>query len=380
MSYSKNLLSFCCACRDRIDDCRGVSEKLFSTLLGEPFDGLAPSAPWPIVAGGQRLSTRGIEPAAQFSYWREVVCDTFVGLDVHREEEGAFFGEIARYAVEDEESVSFIDVASSPPQVVTRSPRQIRRAQDNGWVVATLQLQGTGVGEQSDNVAMLRPGDISIFDTTRPYRLRFGPSFRQLVLKMPRNRMLPLLPCASLWLAGYLSRDTPLGHLIGRHLISLARVIDTVDPAVMPALVDQLLDLVALGFTGAMRDFAGSGSTVQQAMVARAKRYVDHHLADPALDAVRIAGALRISPGYLHRLFRESGTTVGDFVKQRRLAKCRKDLANPALAGVSITEVATRWGFNDMPHFSRSFRAAFGIAPREYRMASFAAGGRVKPD
>jgi AraC-like DNA-binding protein len=345
--------------------------------LAQLFDGLAAITAWPIVPGGQRLSTRGIDSATQFTYWREAVCDTFVGLDVHRDEEGPFVGEIARHTVGDQDGVSFIDVASSPAQIVTRSPRQIRRVRDNGWVTATLQLEGMGVGEQSGNVAVLRPGDISIFDTTLPYRLRFGPRFRQLALKMPRDRMLPLLPRPPLWLAGYLSRDTPLGCVIGRHLVTMASVIDTVDPALLPALIDQLFDLVALGFTGAARDFAGSGSTVRQTMVARAKRYAEHHLADPELDAVRIALALRISPGYLHQLFRETGMTVGDFIKRQRLAKCRKDLGNPALVGVSVTEIATGWGFTDMPHFSRSFRALYGVAPRDYRMASTA--NRLRP-
>ncbi len=345
-----------------------------NSQLDDILDGFSRLAAWPIVGGGQRLSTRGIDSAAQFAYWREVVCDTFVGLDVHREGDGAFFGEIARHTVGEEEgvSVSFVDVASSPAQIVTRSPRQIRRARDDGWVAATLKLEGMGMGEQANNIAVLRPGDISIFDMTRPYRLRFGPRFRQLVLKMPRDRMLPILPHPSLWLAGCLSRDTPLGGVIGRHLIAVASIVDTVDPALLPALVDQLLHLMALGFTGATRDFAGSGGTVRQATVARAKRFLEYHLADPDLDAVRIAAALRISPGYLHQLFRETGTTVGDFIKRRRLARSREDLANPALARVSVSEIATRWGFNDMPHFSRSFRALFGVPPRDYRMARVA--------
>lgn len=313
-----------------------------------------------------------VHSPTQFAYWREAICDTFVGLDAHREGEGAFLGEIARHAVGSDQSVSFIDVVSQA-QTVTRSPRQIRRAQDNGWVIAILQLDGTSVGEQAEQVAVLRPGDITLFDTTRPYRLRFNARFRQLVVKMPRETMLPLLPHPSLWLAGHLSGDAALGRIVGQHLMTVASAIGNVDPVLVPALVDHALDLVALGFTAAARDFAGSGSTVRQATVARAKRYVEHHLADPGLDAVRIAEALCISPGYLHQLFRETKTTIGDFIKRRRLAKCRQDLASPALACVSVSEIATRWGFNDMPHFSRSFRALFGVAPRDYRTANAAA-------
>ena len=40
------------------------------------------------------------------------------------------------------------------------------------------------------------------------------------------------------------------------------------------------------------------------------------------------------------------------------------------IAGERITEIALRWGFNDMPHFSRVFRATFGATPSDLRAAS----------
>jgi transcriptional regulator GlxA family with amidase domain len=32
-----------------------------------------------------------------------------------------------------------------------------------------------------------------------------------------------------------------------------------------------------------------------------------------------------------------------------------------------VTEVAFRWGFRSPAHFSRAYRAHFGVAPREHR-------------
>ena len=45
-------------------------------------------------------------------------------------------------------------------------------------------------------------------------------------------------------------------------------------------------------------------------------------------------------------------------------------MGDDSQAGERITEIALRWGFNDMPHFSRAFRAAFGRSPSEYRQAA----------
>lgn len=76
----------------------------------------------------------------------------------------------------------------------------------------------------------------------------------------------------------------------------------------------------------------------------------------------------------LHRL----GGPGGGMVFRASLAKVlpakpeperiRQDLANPALAQSSITEIAFGRGFNSSTHFSRSFREIYGIAPSVYRL------------
>ncbi|MFC5818547.1 helix-turn-helix domain-containing protein [Nonomuraea harbinensis] len=45
----------------------------------------------------------------------------------------------------------------------------------------------------------------------------------------------------------------------------------------------------------------------------------------------------------------------------------RRALADPRLEGVPINAIAARWGFPNDSHFSRTFRAAFGVTPAAYR-------------
>ena len=55
-----------------------------------------------------------------------------------------------------------------------------------------------------------------------------------------------------------------------------------------------------------------------------------------------------LSPGHLQQLFRSAtGLTVADAIRDRRLANCRKALADPSLGDQSITEIAFRWGFSE---------------------------------
>ena len=74
------------------------------------------------------------------------------------------------------------------------------------------------------------------------------------------------------------------------------------------------------------------------------------------------ASALGVSKRYIHMIFEAMGLQYGSYVLQEHLARSRDDLASPILASLSIERIAYRNGFNDAAHFSRRFRAAFGMS------------------
>jgi len=327
----------------------------------------------------QSLSTQNLAPRDQYPFWKEVVCGIFVGLDCSRNGRGAFDSTVHRRSVDlggapdgTADSVSFIDVTTEE-QRARRTPRQIRRATD-AWIMLAMQTRGPCILRQGGETAVLGPGDMVLYDSTRPYEFQFDRPFRQLVVKLPHARLAPLLPRASAWLGRPVGAGSPLGQILATHLATVSNAIGAVDPALRPGLIERTIDLIALTFSGNAREFAGAGTTVQAAQVARAKRAIEARLTDPALDAAAVAAALGVSESYLHRLFHTAGTTAGAHIRRRRLARCRADLADPLRTGERVTEIALRWGFNDMPHFSRVFRAAFGQTPREWRAAALAHG------
>ena len=91
------------------------------------------------------------------------------------------------------------------------------------------------------------------------------------------------------------------------------------------------------------------------------------HLSEPELTPQRIAKENHISLRYLHLLFVDAGITVSAWIRSQRLERCAADLANPALAEQSITQIAHRWGFNDLGHFGKLLHRKFGASPRDYR-------------
>ncbi|WP_341770861.1 helix-turn-helix domain-containing protein [Actinocrispum wychmicini] len=128
------------------------------------------------------------------------------------------------------------------------------------------------------------------------------------------------------------------------------------------------LDLVAawcaheLDATGEL-----SPETRHRALFVHIQDFIERNLADRTLAPDTIAAAHYISTRHLHHLFQQQGVTVVGSIRQRRLERCRRDLADPRLAGRPIHAIAARWAFADKAHFSRLFRARYGVPPSHYR-------------
>jgi AraC family transcriptional activator of tynA and feaB len=100
---------------------------------------------------------------------------------------------------------------------------------------------------------------------------------------------------------------------------------------------------------------------------------VENRLRDPRLSLDLIALELNCTKRYLHMVFATEDQTLNQYIWNRRLARCRRELEDPALKARSITQVAMSWGFSNLSHFSRAFREQFGLSPRESRASSIPA-------
>jgi transcriptional regulator GlxA family with amidase domain len=114
-------------------------------------------------------------------------------------------------------------------------------------------------------------------------------------------------------------------------------------------------------------------------LLARIHAFIEQHLGDPRLTPMVISGAHHISLRCLQRLFQQQGLTVAARIRQQRLERCRRDLADPALAECPIHAIAARWGYPSAAEFSRSLRNIYGTTPGEYRHGAAGAGVRPAP-
>jgi AraC-like DNA-binding protein len=113
------------------------------------------------------------------------------------------------------------------------------------------------------------------------------------------------------------------------------------------------------------------GETARGALqISRVSQIVESMLPDADLSLKGLAEASGLAPRTLQKLLAAAGQTFASYVRDRRLERCRADLASSLAAGQSIGEIALRWGFSDPAYFSRAFRNAYGASPRDFRRAA----------
>jgi AraC-like DNA-binding protein len=245
-----------------------------------------------------------------------------------------------------------------------RSPGRVRR---DGFDHITLHLLRAGdlVGGHLDGQHRLRPGEIMVIDTSRPHWTRIERA-HLISVQLPRDVVRERLPVLDHIHGAVLSDGA--GGLLSDFIGALMRRIDALPEAATDGTATLIAELLGLSFAGvAATPMAqlvsqnGAGSLRR----ARAEAFIATHLGDPRLDTEAIAAGIGTSRSILYQSFAEDGG-VGRYITQRRLDHLRRALRHPGDER-SVASLAQAYGFSSQSHCSRSFRAAFGRPPSQYR-------------
>jgi AraC-like DNA-binding protein len=303
----------------------------------------------------------------RLDYFRHVVADTIVPfdlrIDAHRDLRAQIFtGPVG--------SVHVTKLSAAAPLKAFRTPRLIR-VSDPELLKIDVLVRGGAVLAQGNREAALYPGDFTLLDLSRPCQVAESRDEHEVVVvKFPRSALaLPhdeLGRVTAVPISGRDGLGVPISSL-ARHL---AWHLEDHDPTEGARLATALMDLLTVTLAQRLdRVPTIAPATRRRALLASVQSFIEQRLPDPELSPSEIAGANHISLRYLHKLFETQPTTVAGWIRQRRLERCRRDLLDPALADWSVIAIAARWGLTDPAHFSRVFRAAYGLPPAEYRLS-----------
>lgn len=210
------------------------------------------------------LRTDDKSTAHRLDYWRHIVGDALVQLDMSTEPRpgaspGDYWGKMA-YA--DLGIAQFAEVTAAPLRLA-RTSKLIRRS-DPGLYKIEMQTRGASVLVQGGRETVLRAGDVAVVDTGRPYQMAAGyltssagvraragaASTAQLLTLMIPYAAMPLSVDTVRIVAGVaLTGRTPTSGLVAATLGQMARCTAAGEEATAARLATVVVDLLAVGLS-----------------------------------------------------------------------------------------------------------------------------------
>ncbi|GAA1132769.1 helix-turn-helix domain-containing protein [Streptomyces javensis] len=301
--------------------------------------------------------------ADRFDHWCELISTTHIPLELrsdHAAEYLAYQRVITLGAVQVWPTVY-------QPLHFYRTPKLIRRSDPEQFHIA-LPLRGVNHVECAGQTASFAPYELHFFDSSQPFHL-YSTNDNGLFSGVGINIPKALLPKQADQLLG---RPMPgregIGALFTQFLARLVADSGSLTPADGPRLGTVLADLACALFAQALdAEHALPSETRQRNLALRIKAFIRQNLPDPKLTPSTIAAAHHISVRYLHRIFRNEDRTVVAWIRHQRLEHAARDLTDPTQHATPIHAIAARWGFARHADFTRAFRGAYGVPPRDYR-------------
>ena len=302
-------------------------------------------------------TTVGLGKSDVVSYWHDVVCQTYVPVGCQVDKDAGFR---ATVQVKSLGQVGLTQITSDSARY-DRTPREIRQDDIDDYLVC-LVTSGSKQFAQAGRATPIRPGELCIFDTSKPYVVSCPEPYDAILLKIPRLELNSRLPTAEHLSAMRVASDGTYARLAAAMLKSTAEIIwDDKDQA--HRLVPSLIDLVALAFD---ESFVGmdQGLTRYNRIIQRAEALIMERLFDEDFDASMIPAEIGVSPRTLCRALAQQGVTPAKWIWQKRLDAARDMLI--ASRSISVSEVALSCGFSDFSHFSRAFKRRFTVSPSTF--------------
>ena len=311
----------------------------------------------------KHIDTAQVAPAERGGFWADCIDRLFHGLKSDTGGNGPFDGRMSTVRAGD----VVLTRLEGDRHRVTRSAAQVRQS-EIGYLKIVAPYVGCAGVVQKGREAWVTPDQWSIYDTTDAYTVSCPLRVEHLVVMVPKD---PLV-LRGLSLDPLMARRLGGSGGVARMALETMRTAYRELPGMSEAAAQGVGDVITQFVHLSMLDLAGIGTAVTQreALRERIKHHVAAHLSDPALSVDSVALALNCSRRHLYNAFAEEPDGVAGYILNRRLQACRNTFDDRANGHRSITDIALSFGFQNMAHFSRVFRAHLGVAPSDYRRAA----------
>jgi AraC-like DNA-binding protein len=225
-----------------------------------------------------------------------------------------------------------------------------------------LSRQGGWIGDAGGRPITVGPGEIMIFDLSRPFEIA-GAGSHTATLTLTR---------AAMQSSGMCDRDLNgllihglAGRVLADHMMLLTRHLPSMDAGEAPAAVRGTLGLIGACIGANAETRSAVPPERDDKARHRASCYIDQNLGQQDLTSDKICKEIGLSRSSLYRAFAPLGG-VADYVRARRLEAAHAMLENP-VHDRHIADIAATLGFVSDAHFSRVFKERYRYSPRQVR-------------
>jgi len=272
-----------------------------------------------------------------------------------------FWGQMATWSF----GSSRLFTARSSGQTMVRDHRTARGASPEAVAIA---VHGIGSGRHLTGTGqrVVRSGDLMVVDITRPFDFSWSGPGSSTSLQIPIAEL--GLPLDTVQRAAERLPSSPLYGMVSRHLVDLTRNADRLGASpTAAALGEASIHLVRALLSGALADDGCQADGVEETLLSQVHAHVRQHLHDPDLSPDSVARTLAVSRRQLFRVCQGADFSLEQYVIGKRLEGAKAELGSLAGRSRTIGRVAAAWGFKDATHFSRRFKAGYGLLPRDWR-------------
>lgn len=278
-------------------------------------------------------------------------------------------GEIQKSYISD--SLRLADIRFTPHYTRLKAGKSSKHGHS---FLVSQQVEGHAVVKQDGRRADIGPNQIFFIDTSQPFEIETD-EIRTRSIYLDSHFWREVFPERSMFTATALDCETGMGRTCASMIDEVFDMPWTHDDKVMHRLAGCLANLLAVSMVSLHPD-QPARLAAQSPTLTRIQEVIHRCLADPDLDCSQIAVEVGLSVRQVHSVFSGTGTTVMRYIWQKRLERIAAELENHALAHKPVSAIAFDWGFNEAAHFSRQFKAHFGVPPAKYRATSMVSTGR----
>ena len=306
------------------------------------------------------ISTADVHPRDRFEYWFETSRKVLGAYETRPDHPSRFEGDLRHLRIPG----MAISIFRCNGLTAWRTKRQAARLADVVHIL--IQVTGRARVTQDGREAELSAHDFCLLDVGRLVSVIHSSDSCYIVVQVSRRDCEARLGPLARWTARRVDGRFGGGALASTFAQMLPDQITYLSGSSQSQIKLQLLDLVAL----ALKDSEGDDfahSSARLASLLRLKSVVDDNLSNCSATCEDLANAAGISVRYANQLLDAEQTSLQRLLFSRRIEKCQSALSDPAQARRQISDIAYSWGFGDVSHFGRLFKAIVGMTPRDYK-------------